>query len=670
MKSIIYVILATTVCLLVTTRSNAQKNEKIITATFTELIEIEKKVGKNNILNTNGHQRITMEKTIPTEGNGGMESNNKSARLSSSSALLAAVNPTLTFQGINDNGVGWPGDLSTAAGSSHLMTMTNQQVFIQGKSGENCCYQGGNFPKVTLATFWRPLGEQYSSPFDPRIIYDGLSQRWIAMATHNCSGFFSCANAAPPAILIAFSVTDDPTGSWIYKSIPVSTAGDIWLDYPTMGVNKDWISISANLVYGLSNSTNSARVYIIDKNQLLLRSNKYTLGTPKIIENISNLHQEKLPPSLVPNISFDNLSNKFYFLKCYGGTWATNDNQQPMGVTSLYELVGTSLTTLTITQRRDIWTAPWHNGKFLFPQSQLGKTYPLNNLDNKIDPSDTRLSTVALRNNRLYYAHSVQLNSANVYINTSATIGAVQWEEIDPLPEYPVVKQMGRIKDDSENNHYGYPCLAVNANSDILIGYSIFGNSKYISAGYSVRKSSDPLNTMRSSVEYKTGKASFCRPQNTNAASNYGYIASKGSKWGDYSSTVIDPTNDLDFYTTQIYAESPISSGVDRDRWGTWWAKVSSSSIIRKGQSDIDDLVDESELQIMPNPSKDFFNIANIPFETYEVNIIGALGENVFKTSGNTKNLSIDLKSLSSGIYNVVIRGNSDVISKKIIISK
>src|SRR5206468_12969140 len=43
------------------------------------------------------------------------------------------------------------------------------------------------------------------------------------------------------------------------------------------------------------------------------------------------------------------------------------------------------------------------------------------------------------------------------------------------------------------------------------------------------------------------------------------------NRWGDYSNTSVDPTNDTDLWTIQEYAATP-SGGFDR--WGTWWGKV------------------------------------------------------------------------------------------------
>src|SRR5204862_7976584 len=40
------------------------------------------------------------------------------------------------------------------------------------------------------------------------------------------------------------------------------------------------------------------------------------------------------------------------------------------------------------------------------------------------------------------------------------------------------------------------------------------------------------------------------------------------TRWGDYSATMVDPINDLSFWTLQEYAATPGTES----QWGTWWA--------------------------------------------------------------------------------------------------
>jgi len=63
-----------------------------------------------------------------------------------------------------------------AAGPDHLMTMLNTEVRIQDK-------QGNIVSTVSLETFWTSgTGLNSDFVFDPRLIFDPLSNRWIATA--------------------------------------------------------------------------------------------------------------------------------------------------------------------------------------------------------------------------------------------------------------------------------------------------------------------------------------------------------------------------------------------------------------------------------------------------------------------------------------------------------
>ena len=49
------------------------------------------------------------------------------------------------------------------------------------------------------------------------------------------------------------------------------------------------------------------------------------------------------------------------------------------------------------------------------------------------------------------------------------------------------------------------------------------------------------------------------------------------NRWGDFSATVVDPSDDTTFWTLQEYAQTsdPVSG---ESRWGTWWGKFSPSA--------------------------------------------------------------------------------------------
>jgi hypothetical protein len=97
----------------------------------------------------------------------------------------------------------------------------------------------------------------------------------------------------------------------------------------------------------------------------------------------------------------------------------------------------------------------------------------------------------------------------------------------------------------------------------VLVGYSRFGAGQYASANYSFRAAGDASGTLRDDTVLKAGVAPYTKD-----------FGSGSVRWGDYSSTVVDPVNDLDMWTIQEYAESPQST------WATWWGRIVPSTLL------------------------------------------------------------------------------------------
>jgi PKD repeat protein len=91
-----------------------------------------------------------------------------------------------------------------------------------------------------LADFFKILGLG-TRMYDPRIIYDTESRRFIIM----------CMNGSDPsttALVIAFSQTEDPTGRWKYYRIDGNPLNDnYWSDYPNVSISKKDLYISTLL---------------------------------------------------------------------------------------------------------------------------------------------------------------------------------------------------------------------------------------------------------------------------------------------------------------------------------------------------------------------------------------------------------------------------------------
>lgn len=97
-----------------------------------------------------------------------------------------------------------------------------------------------------------------------------------------------------------------------------------------------------------------------------------------------------------------------------------------------------------------------------------------------------------------------------------------------------------------------FPSLAVNKRGAALVGYATMSGSTYPSAAYSYI---DPAGNLSALQVFKSGEAPFRR-----------------ERWGDFTTTVVDPVDDLSFWTLGVYANAPLSPTYDR--WATWWSYV------------------------------------------------------------------------------------------------
>src|SRR5262249_20201777 len=167
---------------------------------------------------------------------------------------------------------------------------------------------------------------------------------------------------------------------------------------------------------------------------------------------------------------------------------------------------------------------------------------------------------VVYRGGSLWCAHTVFLPSG------SPTRSAVQWWELSTDGS---VRQISRIDDSSARVFCAYPSIAVNQNKDVLIGYCAFGAQGYASADYNYRAGGDPPGSLRDGILLKGGEAPYYVVPDP--------IKDGRNRWGDYSNSLVDPTNDSDFWIIQEYAASPAN------HWGTWWGRIIPDETAQRG---------------------------------------------------------------------------------------
>jgi len=430
--------------------------------------------------------------------------------------------PHPEFPALIDNGVTIPPDLGGAVGPNHVMTALNSQVRIQDRSG-------ATLSTVSLNGFFSPLVGAGASMFDPKVIYDPFAQRWTITAPAN-------SNSANSSLCIAVSATNDPTGTWTGFRFDVDSANVSWFDYPSIGFNHNWIVVTGNLFNITSGAFMGERVYAFDKAALYGGTATPTTFTRATTEG----------GTMVPAMTFDDTQLTEFLVS----TW--NGNVSGSGRLRIFTLTGSAASpTFTATMLFPSVSQTWSFGVFNTMTGDPLDFAPQSGATQLIQNNDAGMQDVVFRNGSLWCAHTVFLPA------TTPTHTAAQWWQVDPATAN--VQQFGRVEDTTGAQFFAFPTIAVNAYNDALLGYSSFSATQFASANYSLHVHTDAANTMRPTVQFRAGLAKYFK--------NFGLTR---NRWGDYSSTVLDPDG-FSMWSLQEYAETP---SLGQDRWGTEWTQV------------------------------------------------------------------------------------------------
>jgi|GEM_PF-737156 len=403
-----------------------------------------------------------------------------------------------------------PPDTDGAVGPRHIVVAINTEFRVQNRGG-------ATISAVPIEQFWAPVKPFFLS--DPHIQFDTLSQRWI---TTIIGDVFSPA----AAVFVGVSRTDDPTGLWNLYRLDADPSDIYWADYPEMGINKDWIVISANM-FGNNGGGGPANVYVIDKAAALA-------GGATVPYKIFS---EPTGATMSPALTLDPTQSTVYLVENFG------DHQ--LRISSVTGPVGSETLNVGVAFVNSP-SLSWNLGGGTVG-SQLGSNF-------KIECNDPRIINCVYRNGSLYAAHNIFFPAVG-----APTRSSVQWWQITPDGG---ILQQGLIDDPTGSASYGFPSIGVNRLNDIMVGYSKFTPNAYASAYCSFHAGTDAPGTMRDEVLIKAGEAPFVFDIDEN-------------RWGDYSSTVVDPNNDLDLWTIQEYATTP-QNGFDR--WAVWWGMIMRST--------------------------------------------------------------------------------------------
>jgi hypothetical protein len=121
----------------------------------------------------------------------------------------------------------------------------------------------------------------------------------------------------------------------------------------------------------------------------------------------------------------------------------------------------------------------------------------------------------------------------------------IRWYEVRDPGGTPFINQQGTYAPNAHHRWMG--SIAMDGNGNMALGYSASSTTLYPSIGYVGRLAGDPLGTL---------------PQGeTPLILGSGSQTHSASRWGDYSTMSVDPTDSCTFWYTQEYYETTSSAG-------------------------------------------------------------------------------------------------------------
>jgi Carboxypeptidase regulatory-like domain len=450
-------------------------------------------------------------------------------------APLAAVLGT-SFEGPGTGLAGFsltgaPPDTTMAVGPNHIVAWVNSQYAIFNKTGTVL------LGPVNGSTLFAGVGGncQTTNRGDPILQYDRLADRWFL------SQFaFSAGTTAPYLQCIAVSTTNDPTGTYFRYSISFgSVSPDGFNDYGKLGVWNDAYYTAYNVFGGSPAGSNTGvALCASDRTKMLAGLTATTLCAPTAFYGggasflPADLDGVDLPTDLTRGGVFmrysTTLNLRMIRLKPNFTTGTVTLTDGYGGATGSVINFPTGALTLAC------------NGSGGTCIAQPGTANTLDTLGSRL------MYRLAYRNRG--GVDSLLVNIAADPDGSGTRSSAIRWFEIRNPLNNPADTVTGKRPFLYQNATYDpgaasdrwMGSVAMNKYGDIMLGYSIANSGTGLKPSIALagRSQCDTLNTLQSEAIAQTGTGSQ---------------ATGLTRWGDYSTMQIDPSDDETFWFTTEY---------------------------------------------------------------------------------------------------------------------
>jgi hypothetical protein len=378
---------------------------------------------------------------------------------------------------------------------------------------------------------------------DQRVVYDRLARRWLIV---------TITTSYPNRILLAVSdgaIITSSTAWSLYQFqqdlvIPVGNDAGLLCDFPNAGVDASAVYVGCDMFdpvnyYG-------STLFVVNKASIIA-------GGPIVVTVFRDLMGTVANPTGPgPNspkgvIDFDPAATVGYFI---------GEDNQATGTLDLVRINDPGGTPVMMP------FAPITTATFQLPLAveHRGNDHPTGSTSGLLDGSDNRVMSATMRSGTLWLAHTTAVDATGNGGTATPDRNAIRWYQVGSPGSTPTILQSGTIYDPSPaQRSYFYGSVDVSGQGHASFGFSLAGPNDYAAVGVDGRLLEDPAGTTQGVRLATAGLAAY-----VNTFDHGQFLPGSVRRWGDFSNTLVDPDDDMTFWTIQEYTEAD----------GTWATRV------------------------------------------------------------------------------------------------
>ena len=435
-----------------------------------------------------------------------------------------------SFDGIDSdantpNGI-TPPDPQVAVGPDHVVEFVNTMGRVFTRTGSTA-------ETFSLATFFSVPGGHLH--FDPKLLYDALSDRWFATYV---SYLDDATGTDAGRLYVAVSETNDPTSAWDVYTVPYTNT---FPDYPGLGLTNDKVTVSSN-VFDIDGPPGTitpgclafdglcgVQTIVFEKADLLAGVAADQLGTFAFPLDLNRF-------TVRPAHSLSSISDQYltaWDLSALNSMRVIKITGTPDGG-NVSEAAASKLTTVNQLDPPPSRTA---GTAFCFSGGDPLPAPPC------IDSGDFRMLDAVWRDNHLWSASSAScLPGTDTIIRSCAHLVEADTTGAPSLTQDIMFGVPG--------NFYSWPAVRTDASNNLYVSMTHTNTSIFAEAVVGGRLATEPPGTMSGSTPVRAGA-----------------VEHTSGRWGDYLGAATDPEHPGCVWVVGEYAKD--TSNAD---WGTFIA--------------------------------------------------------------------------------------------------